>query len=461
MSSDTLALSSPATADASAAELEAAHTLNKQQQQQQQQRRAVLRCGDVWQGLYRPTIYPGRGRFTEGDIRDICNGFLLLICSRITAAAAPAAAAAGGNSRGIQQEQQKQHLGQHSGASLQASAAAAAGPPQESQPHQQQQQQQLPCHQQQQQVSLLPAEGCLELFMAVAVRRSACCLSKPLPLENAEDVFAFLSTVWETLFLEERPFATGQEADEAQKTPEETPEETQGLSAAALGFTCSIRALDLEGMNTAAAAAAAAAAAGLSRDDLVLVQRAALVFLILWVYYSQPLPSSSSSSSSSSEPLLAPLPHPIRLAVGTGRLLLSESRRCVSLGCLLDLPRAVKFLHACGAFNFWLLRNRPPLDFHIDRNGLPLDVARRLLIHAELYVRPLSSSSSEAAKVISQEIHRPLDSLLRSLERSEVSVHRSGAAAALQAGVEQIDELLKVGGQRRQIEEAETDRKTL
>ena len=145
MSSVSANLSSPAAVDVSITENESVYT----PQQQQQQQRAVLRCGDAWRGTYRPTIYPGRGRFLEGDIRDICCDFLLLLCKHL-----PAAAAA--ESSTSSSKQQQQGNGQN-----------------------------------------LPAEGTLELFLSVAVKRAACCLSKSIPLEDQQDVFIFLITVWE------------------------------------------------------------------------------------------------------------------------------------------------------------------------------------------------------------------------------------------------------------------------
>ncbi|CDJ43363.1 hypothetical protein, conserved [Eimeria tenella] len=436
----------PSAAAAEASEA-AASAVDAPQQQQQQQQRAVLRCGDVWRGLYRPTIYPGRGGFTEADIKDICCHFMLLVCQQICSSSssnsslgqqpssgglqAPVDAAAGAaaQAQGPGQQQQQQHEQQQ----------------REQQQHEQCEQRQ---QQQQQQQSRLPAEGTFELFVSAAVSRAACCLSKPIPLEDPQDVFAFLNTVWETLLLDEELFTT------AEREGLETDTETEELLPAAKAYQDCMSAVEAASSQLAAAAAAAAAAAQLTRDEQLLLQRAGLVYLLFWLYFTQPFSSSSNSSSNSSstegsgsstssstELPTAHVLQPIRLSIRSGGLLLSLSRCCVAAACMHDCPRAVKYLYCCGAFNFSLLLLRPPLDCHIDKSGKPLDVARRLLLQGELR-RPLILHKP-LAKTIGQDLHGTLDPLLQRLQRSAVYVHRSGSPGELLSSLYEVDRLLK------------------
>ncbi|OEH80466.1 hypothetical protein cyc_09262 [Cyclospora cayetanensis] len=252
----------------------------------------------------------------------------------------------------------------------------------EAQERLQQQQQPVP----QQQPSCLPMEGSLELFMGVAVKRAACSLAKSIPLEDSQDVCAFFSTVWETLFLQEHPFVFPKRT-EPEEEEADSFELDSVLSAAAKAFQASMETIDEAAHALARAAADAASKADLTAEELLLAQRAALLYLLLWIYYTQPvLPTSSEETMRKCTGSLpaAPLPHAFHLSVGTGHALVRLSQRCISLRCLADVPRVCKYLYACGAFNFSLLKQRPPLDFHIDRFGLPLDVSRRLLLQTEL-----------------------------------------------------------------------------
>ncbi|XP_026191844.1 uncharacterized protein LOC34624653 [Cyclospora cayetanensis] len=534
MPSDSTSVASAAAADASTTEADDTGHTPQQQQHHQQQQRSVLRCGDAWGGLYRPTLYPGRGRFVEGDIRDICCDFVLLLCNRIitaTAASSNNTSRGGGsggggssgqgesteNSRGSNCNDEVQPLSDAAskGACISEAVPSATRDACEAQERLQQQQQPVP----QQQPSCLPMEGSLELFMGVAVKRAACSLAKSIPLEDSQDVCAFFSTVWETLFLQEHPFVFPKRT-EPEEEEADSFELDSVLSAAAKAFQASMETIDEAAHALARAAADAASKADLTAEELLLAQRAALLYLLLWIYYTQPvLPTSSEETMRKCTGSLpaAPLPHAFHLSVGkllrsrdtalargkisreactetlalrtqrslaqtaeqrlpafppsarltqevketpvvtarvmcgdrfvgccgvgTGHALVRLSQRCISLRCLADVPRVCKYLYACGAFNFSLLKQRPPLDFHIDRFGLPLDVSRRLLLQTELK-RPLVLQKP-LARVLSQELHGALEPLLRRLPRSAAVQHRGGSSLELSESLREIDGLLR------------------
>ena len=164
MSSDAACIASPAAVDLSATKFDGSctpeqHQQQQQQQHQQQQQRSVLRCGDAWRGAYRPTLFPGRGRCTEGDIRDICCDFLLILCNHI----AETNATATSTTLDVQQDLDLGYTQSARKVVVGKGCAFEESPPQ--QHHQQQ-------RQQQQQRSRLPAEGSLELFLSVDLKPS-------------------------------------------------------------------------------------------------------------------------------------------------------------------------------------------------------------------------------------------------------------------------------------------------
>lgn len=282
--------------------------------------RAVLRCGDLWRGVYRPTVLPGRAQFVERDIRDACCEF---------------------QTRLAQLQLRVEESAEQSSADFQQGGVRKRP---------------------------LPAEGSLSVFCEVFIHRLLGGLLQSVPLESEEEVWSVFCDVWEgrrflravlqrtwsrrwgvaeeglhlarafvlDLFCQSTSFSGVRETQErgpeeecspgADSSCEDNDPSAQGVSAAAASFVDFLEKARASSIALASSAAQAAAALKWSEGECVRVQRVGLLCLLLLSYYSQPRSSDSFVSSASDcfatetprkaeEWKLSP-PRSIRLAVG-------------------------------------------------------------------------------------------------------------------------------------------------